>query len=109
MGHLMDPEVPEEKGQRFVELAAKHPELSNLHDLRTRTSGTHDFVQFHVDMPGEMTVEQAHDIIERVEADLMQHFPQMELLIHIDPEGHVDEPDNPLAEQDEFEKLEKGE
>ena len=79
--------------------AAEHPELSNLHDLRTRTSGNRDFVQFHVDLPGNMTVGQAHDIIERVENDLCRRFPAMELLIHIDPEGHVDEPDNPLVEE----------
>ncbi|MXO91337.1 cation diffusion facilitator family transporter [Pontixanthobacter aquaemixtae] len=106
--NLMDREWPEEKRQRFVELAAKHPELSNLHDLRTRTSGTRDFVQFHVDLPRAMTVEQAHDIIERVENDLCSHFPDMELLIHIDPAGHVDEPGNRLVEEDEFAKLEKG-
>jgi len=107
--HLMDREWPEEMRTRFVELAAKHPELSNLHDMRTRTSGNRDFVQFHVDLPGSMSVNEAHDIIERVEADLLQHFPRMELLIHIDPEGHVDEPGNPLVEADEFEKLEKDE
>ena len=103
---LMDREWPEEKRLAFVEAAAGHPELSNLHDLRTRTSGNRDFVQFHVDMPPTMTVEQAHDIIERVEDDLCRRFPHMELLIHIDPEGHVDEPDNPLVEEDEFAKLE---
>lgn len=106
--HLMDREWPEEKRQRFIALAARHPELSNLHDLRTRTSGMHDFVQFHVDLPGAMTVQEAHTIIERVEADLLAHFPQMELLIHIDPEGHTDEPGNPLAERDEFGRLEQG-
>lgn len=105
---LLDREWPEDKRQRFVEIAARHPELSNLHDLRTRTSGMHDFVQFHVDMPGTMTVLEAHDIIERVERDLCRNFPDMELLIHIDPEGHVDEPDNPLVEQDEFARLEEG-
>ena len=103
---LLDREWPDEKRLRFVELAARHPELSNLHDLRTRSSGSQDFVQFHVDLPGNMTVEQAHDIIERVESDLCSHFPEMELLIHIDPQGHVDEPGNPLVEQDEFEALE---
>ncbi|MBX7491634.1 cation diffusion facilitator family transporter [Qipengyuania sp. 1NDW9] len=106
---LMDREWPEEKRLAFVEAAARHPELSNLHDLRTRTSGNRDFVQFHVDLPGEMTVEEAHDIIERVEEDLRGRFPGMELLIHIDPVGHVDEPDNPLAEADEFAKLEDDE
>ena len=84
---------------------AKHPELSNLHDLRTRTSGYHDFAQFHVDLPGSMTVNDAHDIIERVEEDLRSQFPDLELLIHIDPLGHVDEPDNPLVETNEFAHL----
>lgn len=105
---LMDREWPEEKRLAFIEAAARHPELSKLHDLRTRTSGNRDFVQFHVDLPPAMTVEEAHDIIERVEADLCRQFPAMELLIHIDPEGHVDEPDNPLAEGNEFARLEKG-
>ena len=103
--HLMDREWPEDKRLAFVAAAAKHDELSNLHDLRTRTSGGRDFVQFHVDMPPHMSVGEAHDIIERVEHDLCRQFPDMELLIHIDPEGHVDEPDNPLVEKDEFKAL----
>lgn len=105
--HLMDREWPDEKRRELVEIAARHPELASLHDLRTRTSGNRDFVQFHVDLPGEMTVSQSHDIIERVEEDMLRQFPGVELLIHIDPEGHVDEPGNPLAETDELEKLEK--
>jgi ferrous-iron efflux pump FieF len=105
---LLDREWPEDKRQKFVEIAARHPELSNLHDLRTRTSGMHDFVQFHVDLPGDMSVLEAHDILEKVERDLCRNFPDMELLIHIDPAGHVDEPDNPLVEEDEFAKLEEG-
>jgi ferrous-iron efflux pump FieF len=103
--HLMDKEWPEEKRLRFVEHAARHPELSKLHDLRTRTSGNQDFVQFHVDLPASMSVGEAHDVIERVEKDLCAAFPGIELLIHIDPEGHVDEPGNQLVEADEFEKL----
>ncbi|MDC0886613.1 cation diffusion facilitator family transporter [Altererythrobacter sp.] len=104
--HLMDHEWPAKKRQRFVEVAARHPELSNLHDLRTRTSGHHDFVQFHVDLPDTMTVGESHDIIERVEADLLREFPGADILIHIDPKGHVDEPGNLLVEADEFAKLE---
>ena len=73
---------------------------------RTRTSGGIDFVQFHVDLPGDYTVEKAHDIIDRVEQELGREFPEAELLIHIDPAGHVDEPGNTLVEQDEFAKLE---
>ncbi|WAT17242.1 cation diffusion facilitator family transporter [Aurantiacibacter sp. MUD11] len=103
--HLMDREWPEEKRRAFVEAAAKHPELSRLHDLRTRTSGDRDFAQFHVDLPGTMSVQAAHDIVERVETDLCRQFPGLELLIHIDPRGHLDEPGNTLVEADEFAQL----
>lgn len=106
INHLMDKEWPEDKRLRFVEVAARHPELSNLHDLRTRTAGDRDFVQFHVDLPETMTVLAAHDIIDRVERDLRREFPEADILIHIDPEGHVDEPGNPLVEDNEFAKLE---
>jgi len=105
--HLMDREWPEEKRLRFVEVAARHPELHRLHDLRTRTSGDRDFAQFHVDLPARMSVGEAHAILERVEADLCREFPGMELVIHVDPEGHVDEPGNPLVEADQFKKLQE--
>ena len=97
---LMDKEWPEEKRLRFVEVAARHPELKGLHDLRTRTSGNKDFVQFHVWMDPTLTILQAHDVVETVELRLAQEFPGTEILIHIDPEGQVDEPGNPLAETD---------
>lgn len=104
--YLMDKEWPEEKRLRFVECAARHPELSRLHDLRTRTDGNRDFAQFHVDLPPRMTISEAHEIVVRVEDDLRAAFPGLELLIHIDPAGYLDEPDNPRIEADEFEQLE---
>ncbi|TCD06733.1 cation diffusion facilitator family transporter [Erythrobacteraceae bacterium CFH 75059] len=101
---LMDHEWPEDRRQRLVELVAQHPELSNLHDLRTRTSGHRDFVQFHIDMDPRLSVVEAHDIIERMEKNLCRHFPRMELFVHIDPAGYKDS-DNPLIEENEFARL----
>ncbi len=97
---LMDKEWPEERRQRFVDVAARHPELKGLHDLRTRTSGNKDFVQFHVWMEPEMSVADAHDVLDEVEAKLEKEFPGVEILIHIDPVGQVDHPGNPLVETD---------
>ncbi len=97
---LMDKEWPEEKRRRFVEIAGRHPELKGMHDLRTRTSGNTDFAQFHIWMDPKLTVREAHDVVETVELRLAQEFPGTEILIHIDPEGQVDEPGNPLAEAD---------
>jgi ferrous-iron efflux pump FieF len=97
---LMDKEWPEERRQRFLDLARLHPELIGLHDLRTRTSGSKDFVQFHIWMAADMTIAAAHDVVERLERELGQEFPGTEFLIHIDPEGQVDEPGNVLVETD---------
>lgn len=97
---LMDKEWPEEKRRRFVEVAARHPELKGLHDLRTRTSGARDFVQFHVWMDPAMTVADAHRVLDEVEAKLEAEFPGAEILIHIDPVGQIDHPGNPLVETD---------
>lgn len=104
--HLMDREWEEDRRELLVKTVAKHDKVSNLHDLRTRTSGTTNFAQFHVDMPAETTVEEAHDVIEAIEDDLAKVFPNTEIIVHVDPEGHVDEPENPLREIDEFSIIE---
>ncbi|OYZ46906.1 MAG: divalent metal cation transporter FieF [Novosphingobium sp. 16-62-11] len=88
---LMDHEWPLEKRERFLELVSQHPELKGLHDLRTRTSGNRDFVQFHVWVDGRMTVTEAHRVMDEIEDKLMAAFPGVEILIHPDPEGLVDE------------------
>ena len=87
---LMDQEWPEEKRQRLIDVLARHPELSGVHDLRTRTSGTRDFVQFHVWVDPEMTIRAAHRVMDDIELKLHAEFPGLEVLIHPDPEGHVD-------------------
>lgn len=102
---LMDKEWPEEKRRRFVEVAATIPELTSLHDLRTRSSGAHDFVQFHIAMDGAMSVHDSHAIVDRLERRLEADFPGADVIIHVDPEGQVDRPDDPLAEADELEQL----
>ena len=97
---LMDKEWPEEKRRRLVAIAGSHPQLRGLHDLRTRTSGAHDFVQFHVWVDPAMTVAEAHRVMDEVEHRLAAEFPGAEILIHIDPEGQVDQPGNSLVETD---------
>jgi ferrous-iron efflux pump FieF len=87
---LMDREWPDELRERFLAAASEYPELAGLHDLRTRTSGTHHFAQFHVWVPADWTVREAHDRLDRVEEALQQRFPGTEILIHVDPEGQVD-------------------
>ena len=98
---LMDKEWPEEKRLRFLAVASCRPEAKGIHDLRTRSSGAQDFAQFHIWVDPAMTVAEAHDVVEAIENDLEREFPGCEVLIHLDPEGRVDHPGDPLRETDE--------
>jgi len=89
--HLMDKEWPDEKRDQFLAVLARHPELKGVHDLRTRTSGAHDFVQFHAMVNGDMTVAEAHRVMDEIEERIERDFPGVEVLIHPDPEGLVNE------------------
>jgi ferrous-iron efflux pump FieF len=90
VNQLMDREWPEGERQAFLAAAADYPELRGLHDLRSRKSGTLRFVQFHVWVPADWTVQEAHDRLDRVEEKLQERFPGTEILIHVDPEGQTD-------------------
>jgi ferrous-iron efflux pump FieF len=90
LDQLMDKEWPDELRDRFLAAAHEYPELAGLHDFRTRTSGTHHFAQFHVWVPADWTVREAHDRLDRVEEELQKRFPGTEILIHVDPEGQID-------------------
>ena len=90
LDQLMDREWPDDRREQFLAAAREYPELAGLHDLRTRSSGTHHFAQFHVWVPPHWTVKEAHDRLDTVEERLQDRFPGTEILIHVDPEGQVD-------------------
>jgi ferrous-iron efflux pump FieF len=84
---LMDRELPEEERQRIREIATAHAGVISLHDLRTRSSGTKIFIQFHLEMDGSLTLLEAHEIADDVMDDIEDAFPDAEVLIHEDPFG----------------------
>ena len=88
---LMDRELPDEDREHIRRIVRAHPEVIDIHDLRTRSSGTHLFIQFHLELDGNMTLLEAHTIADQVMRELEQVFPDAEVLIHEDPHG-VSEP-----------------
>jgi ferrous-iron efflux pump FieF len=89
LDQLLDKEWPKEKRERFLAVAAKHPEMQGIHDVRTRSSGMHDFVQFHVWFDPKKTLGEIHRVMDEVEADLEKEFPGVEVIIHPEPMGQV--------------------
>ncbi|HJT15113.1 MAG TPA: cation diffusion facilitator family transporter [Dongiaceae bacterium] len=84
---LMDREMDEAERTRIKEIVRAHPEVVNLHDLRTRASGRDRFIQFHMELDGSLTLLQAHRISEMVEGEVCAAFPGAEVIIHEDPAG----------------------
>jgi len=93
---LMDRELPDADRARIRQLALAHPEVRNVHDLRTRSTGAQIFVQMHLELDGAMPLIQAHTISDAVEASIRDAYPNAEVIIHEDPEG-VDEPRRTFA------------
>ena len=57
------------------------------HDLRTRYAGRLTYLEFHLVVPGEMRVDEAHAICDRVEAALKAEVQGLVVTIHVEPEG----------------------
>jgi ferrous-iron efflux pump FieF len=88
---LMDREMDEPDRTRIKEIVRAHPEVLNLHDLRTRASGRDRFIQFHLELDGTLSLAEAHRISDAVEADVRTAFPGAEVIIHEDPAGVVEQ------------------
>ena len=87
-GGLMDEAVPPDELGNIRRLVAAHAEGAiEAHDLRTRHSGRYTFVEFHLVVPGDMTVTEAHDICDRIEAALKRELDPAVITIHVEPDG----------------------
>jgi ferrous-iron efflux pump FieF len=88
---LMDLELPGEDRDRIRSLVLAHPEVQDMHDLRTRLAGGTRFIELHIEIPGEMTISVAHTVTDALEDELRQAFPDAEIIIHQEPAG-LDDP-----------------
>jgi cation diffusion facilitator family transporter len=84
---LMDESVPEETLQKIRDIIASEADGAvEAHDLKTRHAGSATFVEFHMVVPAEMTVFDAHEICDRVEAAVARAVPNTRVTIHVEPE-----------------------
>ncbi|MEY4680193.1 MAG: cation diffusion facilitator family transporter [Alphaproteobacteria bacterium] len=93
---LMDRELPPGDRERILRIARARPEVLDVHDLRTRSAGTHIFVQMHIELDGDMRLARAHEIADAVEHEIRAAYPNAEIIIHQDPAG-IDEPHRAAA------------
>jgi ferrous-iron efflux pump FieF len=91
---LMDREAPEEVAERVAETVAEFPEIAGFHDLKTRVSGAHTYIQLHIELDGDLRLTDAHDIGAYLRLRILERVPNSEVLVHLDPVGdRFDDPD----------------
>ncbi len=84
---LMDRELPEAARRKIRDIALAHPDVRDLHDLRTRSSGHATFIQFHLELDGDIPLMRAHALSDEVEDAILMAFPGAQVIIHQDPAG----------------------
>lgn len=83
---LMDHALPTEEQDQLRQAIDKElPPGCHYHAMRTRRAGARRFVDFHLLVPGDWSVQKAHDLSDRIEAALQGVYPGMEATIHIEP------------------------
>ncbi|MDX2141953.1 MAG: cation diffusion facilitator family transporter [Rhodospirillaceae bacterium] len=87
MGHLMDEEMPKAERDKIIAIARRNPQVKNVHELRTRSSGVQAFIQMHIVLDKTLTLMEAHRISDDVENALLAAYPGADVIIHQDPEG----------------------
>jgi cation diffusion facilitator family transporter len=86
---LMDEELAPDISSHMLDLAREVPGVLGAHDLRTRISGNHWFVQLHLELPGHLTLTVAHALCDRVADAIEDEYPKAEVLVHADPQEVV--------------------
>jgi cation diffusion facilitator family transporter len=90
MSGLMDEAVAADINRQIRQIISANAEGAiEAHDLRTRTAGRATFIEFHLVVPGSLTVAEAHKICDRLEDVLGREIPGAEVLIHVEPDGEA--------------------
>jgi cation diffusion facilitator family transporter len=86
LSDLIDHSIPEGDEKRIKEIICEHSSIyAGFHDLKTRRSGPEIFIEFHLVVPGEISVAQSHDLTDHLEADLKTEYPRATITIHVEP------------------------
>ncbi|MGE4420857.1 MAG: cation diffusion facilitator family transporter [Pseudodesulfovibrio sp.] len=86
VGGLMDDSLPEEELKLIANAIHSYAGTeSSFHGLRTRKSGPKRFIDFHLLVPGSMTVHDSHELCELIEELIHSKLPRAEVTIHVEP------------------------
>lgn len=81
---LMDRQADPEVIATVTRLADNWPGVRGWHDLHTRRSGSRNFIHLHLEMDGDLSLREAHDIGAALKAAILRELPDAYVIIHKD-------------------------
>ncbi|WP_207478285.1 cation diffusion facilitator family transporter [Arenibaculum pallidiluteum] len=88
---LMDRELGPDERREVRRIVMGHAAAQGMHDLRTRHTGTHAFIELHLELDPDLTVAEAHHVTDEIEELIRAAFPGAEVMVHQEPFGLDDE------------------
>lgn len=82
---LMDRELDDEERTNILSIIHNHPEVLDVKDLRTRTSGLHQFFQLRLIMKPNLSLQDADLVADEVETEVIKAYPNSQVMIRIVP------------------------
>jgi cation diffusion facilitator family transporter len=84
---LLDTALPDDLQRKITEILARHAKKEGVrfHALRTRQAGAWRFVDFHVLVPGDWSVQRGHDLLEAIEEEVRSAVPNTSVFTHLEP------------------------
>jgi cation diffusion facilitator family transporter len=93
---LVDEVLPDSEMDRIEAAIAttRTPEVAGYHKLRARRAGSRRHIDLHVQYRSGTSLERAHELAHQMRASIEVEIPQAEVLIHVEPETSLREPDD---------------
>lgn len=96
---LIDYRLTDDEIARITQIICEHQsDYVNFHALRTRRAGPEIFINLHLVVDKDISVEQSHDFTEHLENDLKLEFPRAFITIHVEPNTGENLVKTPLCE-----------
>ncbi len=88
---LLDRELPRQERETLIKIIEHHEKVIGWHDLRTHSHGSYCVISFDIEVDPDLSLWAAHAITKDLEEGMLKLYPEADILIHVDPEGYIED------------------
>ncbi len=84
---ITDKELDSSIRSRIENIVKDNSEIKGMHDFRSRSLGDIYYFELHLELDGNISLYQAHDLTDKIEKEILKLYPNSQIIIHQDPYG----------------------